>query len=73
MEDDDYFQKRINPLWTHEERVQFLEELLKDCPIKASQFGRVLSDDSYEYRVKYRNVKGVRTPYLEVTKLCSKD
>ena len=73
MEDDDYFEKRINPLWTHEERVQFLEGLLLDCPIKASQFGRVLSDDSYEYKIKYKNVKGVRTPYLEVIKLCSKD
>jgi hypothetical protein len=71
--EDDYFEKRINPLWTHEERVQFLEGLLLDCPIKASQFGRVLSDSSYEYKVKYRNVKGVRTPYLEVIKLCSKD
>lgn len=73
MEIDDYFEKRINPLWTHEERVQFLEELLKDCPIKASQFGRVLSDDSYEYKIKYKNVKGVRTPYLEVTQKCLKD
>lgn len=71
--EDDYFEKRINPLWTHEERVQFLEGLLLDCPIKASQFGRVLSDDFYEYRIKYHNVKGVRTPYLEVTQKCLKD
>lgn len=44
-----------------------INEVLIDCPIKASSYCRVLSTDKVKFSIKYRNVNHIRKAYLSVS------
>lgn len=65
---DDYVLSRIDLTWSFDERVEKINEILLDCPIKASAFCRALSTDEYTFEIKYTTVNRVRKAYLKITK-----
>ena len=64
---DEWVKQRVDFNWTIDERIKKINEVLIDCPIKASCYCRVLSTDKVKFSIKYRNVDHVRKAYLNVS------
>ena len=64
---DEWVKQRVDFNWTIDERIKKINEVLLDCPIKASSYCRVLSTDKVKFSIKYRNDDHVRKAYLSVS------
>jgi len=64
---DEWVKQRVDFNWTIDERIKKINEVLIDCPIKASSYCRVLSTDKVKFSIKYRNVNHIRKAYLSVS------
>lgn len=65
---DEWVKKHVDFNWTIDERIKKINEVLLDCPIKASSYCRVLSTDKVKFNIKYRNINHVRKAYLDIKK-----